>query len=179
LTPPSKPESDGLIAIGQKGDVSMALVIKSTAFAGGETIPKRYTEDGEDISPPLTWTGLPPTTKEIALICDDPDAPTPQPWVHWVIYKIPPATAGLPEHVSTLEKLSEPVGAVQGKNSWRGVGYRGPAPPHGHGTHHYHFRLYALDAPLNAAPGLDKDGLLVAMKGHILAQSELMGTYER
>jgi Raf kinase inhibitor-like YbhB/YbcL family protein len=157
----------------------MALVILSTAFANGERVPKRFTGDGEDISPPLTWSGLPAGTKEISLICDDPDAPTPQPWVHWVMYKIAADAGGLPEKVATTEKLTQPPGALQGKNSWNRLGYGGPAPPHGHGTHHYHFKLYALDAPLDLAPGLDKDRLLAAMKGHVLGQGELMGTYER
>jgi len=157
------------------------MAIKSKAFSDGQEIPKPYTGDGRDVSPPLTWSDLPPGTKELALICDDPDAPTPQPWVHWVIYKIPADAMGLAEGIPQQEKLAQPAGALQGKNSWSSgnIGYRGPAPPKGHGVHHYHFKLYALDAPLNVQPGPDKEKLIKAMQGHILAQTELVGTYKR
>lgn len=157
----------------------MSIEIRSTAFSAGERVPRRYTGDGEDISPPLTWSGLPDGVKELALICDDPDAPRPEPWVHWVIYKIPAGAAGLPENVAKTATLSEPAGARQGKNSWNKTGYGGPAPPPGHGTHHYHFKLYALDAPLDLSPGVDKKALLAAMKDRVLAQGELVGTYQR
>jgi Raf kinase inhibitor-like YbhB/YbcL family protein len=110
---------------------------------------------------------------------DDPDAPRPEPWVHWVLYKLPPTLSGLPEALSKTPTLSDPAGALQGNNSWSRVGYGGPMPPPGHGVHHYHFKLYALDAALNVAPGLDKQQLLAAMKGHILAEGELIGTYQR
>ena len=113
------------------------------------------------------------------MIVEDPDAPRAEPWVHWVLYKIPADVRTLPEGIPPAPTLDVPLGAMQGKNSWGTDGYRGPAPPPGHGTHHYHFRLYALDAPLRAAQGLDKPGLLAAMEGHILAQAELVGTYER
>ncbi|MFH1748266.1 MAG: YbhB/YbcL family Raf kinase inhibitor-like protein [Planctomycetota bacterium] len=149
----------------------MKLVIQTTAFDAGKPIPRKYTGDGEDVSPPLTWTGVPAEAQELALICDDPDAPRPEPWVHWVIYKIPADTTGLPEGV--------PAGALQGPNSWPTTGYRGPAPPRGHGVHHYHFKLYALDSILDLPPGLTKDQLLQRMAGHIIAEGELVGTYER
>ena len=149
------------------------------AFEPGTVIPRRHTGDGEDLSPPLSWSGLPTETREIALIVDDPDAPSAQPWVHWVIYKIPAAEEGIAEGVHVKPSPSFPAGALQGKNSWGTVGYRGPAPPKGHGVHRYYFRLYALDAPLNVPAGLDKPGLLKAMHGHILAQGELVGTYQR
>ena len=122
---------------------------------------------------------MPDEARELALICDDPDAPTPQPWVHWLIYKITADTTGLPEQVPPAAKLDAPVGALQGLNSWQTIGYRGPAPPPGHGTHHYHFKLYALDATLDLAEALDKPALLKAMAGHVLAEGELVGTYER
>src|SRR5262249_49106743 len=134
---------------------------------------------GQDVSPEISWDGLPAGAAEIALIVDDPDAPTAEPWVHWVIYKIPPAIAGLAEGIPHAEGLAAPAGVLQGRNSWGSVGYRGPAPPRGHGVHHYHFKLYALDAHLHVAPGLDKAGLLEAMAGHVLGQGELVGTYER
>jgi Raf kinase inhibitor-like YbhB/YbcL family protein len=157
----------------------MSMKITSTAFADGAAIPARHTGDGQDVSPPLQWSDLPTGTAELALICDDPDAPRPEPWVHWVIYKIPASATGLPEGVPPSEKLASPAGAVQGLNTWPVVGYRGPAPPRGHGTHHYHFRLYALDRALELQPRLTKEQLLKAMKGHVLAEAELVGTYQR
>lgn len=164
------------------GDTKMALKIESTAFAHGRAIPKKYTGDGDDVSPELHWSKVPEGTQQFALICDDPDAPTPQPWVHWIIYRIPADVRALPEAVAPTATLETPAGAVQGTNSWpRGqtLGYRGPAPPPGHGVHHYHFKLYAVDAPLKLAPGADKPALLKAMEGHILGQAELVGTYQR
>jgi hypothetical protein len=111
---------------------------------------------------------------------DDPDAPTPEPWVHWVISKLPATLKGLPQNVShTARPHGELAAAIQGSNSWDEVGYKGPAPPKGHGTHHYHFRLYALDTELSATAGPNKAGLLKAMEGHILDTGELIGTYSR
>jgi hypothetical protein len=158
---------------------SMGMTLRSDAFENGRAIPRRYTEDGEDLSPPLTWSGLPDGTKQLALIVDDPDAPRAEPWDHWILYKVPGDARTLPEGLPRTPTLDVPPGATQGKNSWGTIGYRGPAPPKGHGTHHYHFRLHALDAPLQAAPGLDKAGLRAAMHGHVLAEAELVGTYER
>ena len=158
------------------------MKLESSAFAHGQPIPARYAGDGEDLSPPLHWSEAPAGTQEFALICDDPDAPTPEPWVHWVIYKIPAETDGLNEGVPPGSRLEFPAGALQGRNSWssgRTIGYRGPAPPPRHGVHHYRFRLYALDAPLKVNPSLDKHALLEAMSTHILAEAELVGTYQR
>ncbi|MCK4341420.1 MAG: YbhB/YbcL family Raf kinase inhibitor-like protein [Phycisphaerae bacterium] len=157
----------------------MKMTISSTAFEPGQPIPRKHTGQGEDLSPALSWSGVPSGTVELALIMDDPDAPRPEPWVHWVIYKIPAGAEGLKEGVDTSEKLSDPAGTLQGKNSWPTIGYRGPMPPPGHGTHHYHFKLYALDSALLVAAGLTKDELLAAMQGHVLAEGELVGTYER
>jgi Raf kinase inhibitor-like YbhB/YbcL family protein len=157
----------------------MAIIVRSTAFTEGQPIPGRHTEDGEDQSPEVSWEGLPEGTKELALVVDDPDAPTAEPWVHWVIYKIPPDIPGLAEGVPYADVLAAPAGTVQGRNTWGTIGYRGPAPPRGHGTHHYHFTLYALDAPLEVPSGLDKKGLLAVMKGHVLGQAALVGTYAR
>ncbi len=157
----------------------MSLAIQSSAFAIGAVIPKRFSGDGEDVSPQLSWSGVPDGAKEMALIMDDPDAPTPKPWVHWVIYGISATTKALPENLAKTASLTIPEGASQGKNSWGKIGYGGPAPPPGHGIHHYHFKLYALDAELAAKSGLTKAELLAAMKGHILAEGELVGTYQR
>jgi len=157
----------------------MSIQVKSSGFQNGQPIPKKYTGEGEDVSPPLSWSGVPALAKELAMIVDDPDAPTPEPFVHWVIYKIPAATTGLPESVPNDTTLSDPPGAMQGKNDFRKVGYGGPMPPKGHGVHHYHFKLYALDKSLTVQPGLQKKGLLGAMKGSVVAEGELVGTYER
>ena len=162
----------------------MAIELTSTAFAEGQPIPPKYTGDGDDVSPPLAWSGLPEGTKELALICDDPDAPSPrrpgpEPWVHWVIYKIPADTEALPEAIANVARLDEPAGALQGKNSWPATGYGGPAPPPESGTHRYFFKLYALDTELAIEPGKDKKALLEEMSGHVLGEGQLMGTYER
>ncbi len=157
----------------------MSIQVTSPAFEHGKPIPRKYTGEGEDISPPLGWSGLPKGTKELVLICDDPDAPRPEPWVHWVIYNIPADVEGLPEAVPTTPRLENPPGALQGVNSWPKSGYGGPMPPRGHGVHHYHFKLYALDADLDWQPGLDKQAVLEKIEGHVLAQGELIGTYQR
>ncbi len=157
----------------------MSITLQSAAFAGGASIPRRHTGDGEDLSPPLSWEGLPAATRELAMIVNDPDAPTTEPWVHWVIYKLPATQEGLMEGVPPMTRPKAPLGSIQGRNSWDSLGYQGPAPPKGHGMHRYVFRLYALDRGLELPEGLDKAGLLKAMKGHILAQGELMGTYQR
>ena len=160
----------------------MAITLRSSTFTDGQPIDKQFTGDGQDISPQLTWDGVPEGTKELALICDDPDAPTAEPWVHWLIYKIEPTVSELPQGVPSGPRLEQPISALQGRNSWssgRTIGYRGPAPPPGHGVHHYHFRLYALDQPLDLKPGVDKHALLDAMEGHVLATGELIGTYRR
>lgn len=160
----------------------MSMTIRSTAFAEGEVIPQQHTGDGADVSPPLAWEGVPDEAKELALVCDDPDAPTAEPWVHWVIYKIAPMVGGLPPGIPSDAQLDAPIQAFQGQNSWPTgltIGYRGPAPPPGHGIHHYHFKLYALDCELETKPGIDKNTLLTAMDGHVLAQGELVGTYQR
>ncbi len=156
------------------------MQLTSPAFDEGGRVPVRYTADGIDHSLPLGWTGAPGDTVEFALIMDDPDAPTAEPWVHWVVYHVPADTVQLPEG------LRRPTGApqsgiTQGRNSWSedNLGYHGPAPPPGHGVHRYQVRLYALDARLDLGPGADKNALLDAMQGHVLAEAELVGTYER
>ncbi len=160
----------------------MKLTITSTAFLEGQPISKKYTGEGQDVSPPIAWANIPNGVRELALICDDPDAPTPEPWVHWVIYKIPAGSNGLPEGIPRKPRLSDPAGAVQGRNSWptgETIGYRGPMPPPGHGVHHYRFSVYALDVELSLEPGLEKNALLKAVQGHVLAEGRLTGTYQR
>ena len=149
----------------------MAIEVSSPAFDQGGVIPTKHTGEGLDVSPALNWSGLPEGTREIGLSCDDPDAPRPEPWVHWVLYKIPADRTGLPE--GTTE------GAIEGENDFGRAGYGGPMPPRGHGVHHYHFKVYALDAELEMGANLTKDRLLEAMEGHVLDEGELVGTYER
>lgn len=153
----------------------MPLLLLSTSFAPGQPIPLRHTGDGVDVSPPLSWDGVPPGTQSLALICDDPDAPR-KTWVHWVLYGLPPTLRDLPEGVPATPTL--PDGSRQGTNDFGKVGYGGPAPPKG-SPHRYFFKLYALDVMPTLPPGASKADLLNAMKGHILAESELMGTYQR
>ena len=149
----------------------MGIEVSSPAFEPGGSIPRKHTGEGQDVSPALRWSGLPEETKEIALICDDPDAPRTEPWVHWVVYKIPADRTGLPEGGAQE--------ALEGNNDFGAQGYGGPMPPRSHGVYHYHFKIYALDAELEAVAGLTKDRLLEAIEGHILEEGELIGTYER
>ncbi|MGE0353818.1 MAG: YbhB/YbcL family Raf kinase inhibitor-like protein [Gemmatimonadales bacterium] len=156
----------------------MALTITSKAFSHGGDIPARFTCDGDDLAPPLSWDGVPPGTASLALIVDDPDAPDPKAprrtWVHWVVYDIPPAAGGLPEGAGagTL-----PPGAREGKNDAGQTGYGGPCPPIG--QHRYFHKLYALDITLGDLKHPSKADLEAAMQGHILAQAELIGRYRR
>ncbi len=156
----------------------MNFEITSPAFPPNGEIPVIYTCDGKDISPPLEWTGIPPGTKSLVLIVEDPDAPDPRAprmvWTHWVLYDIPPTTHGLPEGVSPDEL---PEGTRQGLNDWKRTGYGGPCPPIG--RHRYFFRLFALDTVLPDLGTPTKAKLEQAMKGHIIARAVLMGTYER
>lgn len=153
----------------------MDLQVSSSAFQYGGTIPVKYTCDGPDVSSPLQWTTPPKGTQSLALICDDPDAPAGT-WVHWVLYDLSPETTSLAEGVPKDKTVLG--GARQGMNDFRRIGYGGPCPPPG-APHRYFFKLYALDTRLNLEPGLTKQQLLNAMKGHILAQGELMGKYKR
>lgn len=160
----------------------MAFELTSSAFNPRERIPVKYTGEGQDVSPPLAWKDAPAGTQEFALLCDDPDAPTPQPWVHWILFKIPGSVHALPEGLPRDARLQNPTGAIQGLNSWptgENLGYRGPMPPPGHGVHHYHFRLFALNAPLPELHQPAKAGLLKALEGLVLAEAELIGLYER
>ncbi len=156
----------------------MTFTLTSPAFAGGDRIPKQYTGEGADSSPPLEWADPPEGARSLALICDDPDAPAGT-WDHWLIWNIPADRRNLPEGVPATETVTDLGGACQGNNSWPKIGYGGPMPPPGHGVHHYHFALYALDQTLELAPGADKQALLAAIEGHILAEAKLTGLYSR
>lgn len=147
------------------------LALTTTAFPAGGPIPRKHTKEGQDLSPALAWSGAPEGTRSFALILDDPDAPRAEPWVHWVLWNIPAEVTALGEGSSG--------GGTAGRNDFGETGYGGPMPPRGHGTHHYHFKLHALDATLELEAGSTKRQLLRAMEGHVLASAELIGTYER
>lgn len=149
------------------------MKIISSSFNEGDLIPSQYTCTGENISPPVSWTGIPANAKSLALVVDDPDAPAGD-WVHWVIYNIPFSMTGLQEKFPKSKTMDN--GIIQGVNDFKNNGYNGPCPPSG--THRYYFRLYALDINVNDAD-LSKDELNKAMDGHILAKSELMGKYKK
>ena len=155
----------------------MELTIASASFEHMAPIPVRYTCDGADVAPPLNWQGIPDSTKSLALIVDDPDAPDPaapkMTWVHWVLYNLPPAATELPEDGS--RNLS--AGVKDGRNDWKRTGYGGPCPAVG--RHRYFFKLYALDTVLADLGEPGKTALEAAMQGHILQQAELIGTYQR
>lgn len=152
--------------------------LTSSAFADGGGIPVRYTCDGDNVSPPLAWSSLPEGTRSLALVVDDPDVPDPKApkitWIHWVVYNIPPESAGLVESASPGNL---PRGAVEGRNSWKRMGYGGPCPPVG--RHRYFHKLYALDAVLPDLAQPTLGALSKAMEGHVLGRFELVGTYQR
>jgi len=150
------------------------MELKSPAFSQGQAIPSDYTCDGNDVSPPLTWTETPPGTRSLALIVDDPDAPMGT-WVHWVVYNLPPTTRQLTEGFPTDARL--PDGTVQGTTDFGHTGYGGPCPPSG--THRYFVKLFALDAVLPLPPVATAQELQGAVQGHILAETQLMGTYRK
>jgi Raf kinase inhibitor-like YbhB/YbcL family protein len=154
----------------------MALTLTSAAFAPGGEIPRKHTCEGEDVAPPLAWSGVPPGAKSLALIVDDPDAPDPaaprMTWVHWVLYNIPASAGSLPEGGKPL-----PAATLEGLNDWQRTGYSGPCPPVG--RHRYFHKLYALDAVLPDLGRPSKAKLEARMKGRILAQAELVGTYQK
>ena len=158
-----------------QGGHTMTLSVSSPSFSSGGGIPKKHTCDAADISPQLAWSGAPAGVRSFALIADDPDAPVGT-WVHWVYYDLPASATGLPENVSKVDE--PPTGGRQGRNDFRRIGYGGPCPPPGK-PHRYFFKLYALDCALDLKSGATKKEVEQAMKGHILAQTELMGRYGR
>jgi len=162
----------------RSGSNPMTLKITSSAFQPGGAIPSKYTCEGQDVSPPLAWSGVPSNTKSFALIVDDPDAPDPakpqRVYVHWVVYNTPPTATSLPENAS---KKGLPKGAVQGKNDWGKAEYGGPCPPIG--RHRYFFKLYALDIELTGLSSPTKADVERAVKGHVVDSGELVGTYQK
>jgi Raf kinase inhibitor-like YbhB/YbcL family protein len=165
------------ILLNLPGSAAMAMTLTSSAFKPDGQIPSKYTCEGEDVSPPLAWTGVPKGTKSLILIIDDPDAPDPKApqrvWVHWVLYNVPPDVKGLPENAS---KAGLPQGTAVGLNDFKKTAYGGPCPPIG--RHRYFHKLYALDTTLDLRRAT-KDEIELAMKGHRLADAELIGTYQK
>ncbi|MCE1247257.1 MAG: YbhB/YbcL family Raf kinase inhibitor-like protein [Firmicutes bacterium] len=158
-----------------EGGNNMEIRLASPAFKEGETIPKKHSGQGADVSPSIVWDKIPPGTKSFALICDDPDAPSGN-WVHWVIFNIDPSTTTIAENVpKNLQVLNN---ALQGKNDFGQIGYNGPMPPPGK-AHRYIFTVYALDTMLNLTSACSKAQLEEAMKGHIITQGKLTGLYKR
>jgi Raf kinase inhibitor-like YbhB/YbcL family protein len=160
---------------GKDEQAMVTIQMTSPVFKEGETIPEKYTCEGDDLSPPLAWSQLPEQTKSVALVCEDPDAPRGM-WVHWVFYGLPPDSTSLPEAVPADTVLT--TQAKQGKNSWGRIGYGGPCPPPGP-AHRYFFKLYALDIETTLPQGATRKDLLQAMEGHIVAEGQLMGRYKR
>jgi len=166
------------VAARAQGGAPMSFPLQSSSFKPNGAIPKKYTCEGDDVSPPLSWSNPPPGTKAYALIVDDPDAPDPKApqtiWVHWVLYNVPASATALPEGVAPK---ALPPGTRQGVNDWKRTGYRGPCPPVG--RHRYFFKLYALDTELSDLGEANKAKLEQAMRGHVLATAELVGTYQK
>ena len=158
-------------------EMTIALVLTSSAFSEGASIPEKFTCDGADVSPALTWSGAPASTQTFVLIADDPDAPAGT-WVHWVLFNLPGKTNALPENVAQDETLAALGNAAQGRNDFKKIGYGGPCPPPGK-PHRYFFKLYALDTSLGLHPGATKAQLEAAMQGHIVGSAQLVGTYAR
>jgi Raf kinase inhibitor-like YbhB/YbcL family protein len=165
----------GSFFVPAQGAGKMAFAISSTSFPNGGDIPKKFTCDGADVSPELSWTDAPPGTQGFALIADDPDAPAGT-WTHWVLFDLPPTASSLAEGLNKIDEL--PGGERQGRNDFRKIGYNGPCPPPGK-PHRYFFKLYALNGKLNLKPGVSKQEVEQAMEGLVQAKAEWMGKYRR
>lgn len=172
---------DKLLALSRELTPARDLIVHSPAFELGATIPHRHLgpDLGGNISPPLEWSHVPAHTADLVLVCEDPDAPALQPFVHWVL-RIPPTATKLPEGIPPgARSFSEFPGLEQGLNSANTRGYHGPLPPPGHGVHHYYFQLFALDQPITLPDSHDHKALVAAMTGHVLAQGHHIGIHER
>ncbi len=164
-----------------RGQASTTFIVESPTMTTGRFMPRDYSPDGRNLSPPLSWSALPFGTRQLAVIAQDYGAGRPPPWVHWIIYNIPGDAQGLPEGIPFDVDHPMPVeitGAVQGNNGWGLAAYRGPAPPVG-SVHHYHFAVFALDEALDLPPGLDRGELLEAIEGHVIGQGDMVTLYER
>lgn len=160
-------------------ETNTRLAVTSSAFQPGGAIPDKYSAYHQGVALPVSWSGAPGGTQSFALLIEDPDAPAPQPFVHWVVYDIPAGATSLPEGTGDAPTLDEPKGAHQGKNGRSTIGYFGMRPPETDPPHHYHVEVFALDRKLGLDPGATRDQLVEAMKGHVLAQGEVVGTYRK
>jgi Raf kinase inhibitor-like YbhB/YbcL family protein len=158
---------------------SNIISVQSEAFENGSAIPFKYSADGLGISPPLSWSNLPQGTQSVAVVVEDPDAPTPEPFVHWLVYNVPAGINAIPENVGHDATISEIGSAMQGKNSSLKIGWAGMAPPKGDTLHHYHFQVFALDRTLDLKPKAGRTELFNAMAGHVIGRGEIVGTYQR
>jgi Raf kinase inhibitor-like YbhB/YbcL family protein len=163
--------ADDLVSRRLGGDLPARIQVASIAFEPGGQLPVSCTVDGVAHAPPITWSDVPEGTQSVVLICEDPDAPFPEPFVHWIVYGIPP-------DVNTIDAQTA-VEFRQGENSKEATGYTPVAPPPGHGVHHYHFQVFALDTKAGLQAGVPRETITEFMQGHILAWGELIGTYER
>jgi len=161
------------------GKEEKKFALSSSAFKDKEMIPRKYTGEGDDISPPLAWKHVPEGTKQFVLVMEDADSPTREPWVHWVMYRIDADVTSLKAERPNAKEIDEPKGARQGRNSWGILGYRGPMPPKGDDPHHYVFTLYALDTEVELKGGATKHMLMSAIKEHVLETTTLTGRYVR
>ncbi len=167
------PERHALASVRAETRAAASFPVTSPAFAAGAAIPLRHSAYGDGLSPALSWSGLPAETRSVALMMEDPDARSARPYVHWLAWNIDPAAGGVPEGVTAENR---PAGLRQGRNTRGRTGYFGPRPP-GSQPHHYHFQLFALDAPLDLADGAGREALLAAMRGHVIASGELVGLF--
>jgi Raf kinase inhibitor-like YbhB/YbcL family protein len=170
-------QSPRSLAIERFSEVRAALAVKSSSFSATETIPTRHSDYGEKLSPALSWTAVPSSAKALVLIAEDPDAADPKPFVHWVLYNLPPSINVLPESVPGTPRLPQFGNALQGRNSRGTIGYFGPRPPKGDPPHHYHFQIFAVDTMLDLDPGATTAEVLAAMAGHVVAAGEIVGSY--
>lgn len=154
------------------------ITVQSHAFRDGDKIARKHSMEGQNVSPDLEWSGVPAEAKELIVMMEDPDGLAGN-FSHWLVYNISPDTGQLPEGIEPVPQPSMPKGIMQGKNSFARIGYGGPLPGPGSGVHHYFFRVFVLDRTLGLAPGLDKEDIQNAMRGHVIARGHLMGTYER
>jgi Raf kinase inhibitor-like YbhB/YbcL family protein len=169
------PSATAPIRLTDQEETPMPMSMTSESFVAGQAIPAEYTCDGDNVSPHLRWSGVPERARSLVLVVDDPDSPSGT-WAHWILYDLPPDVTELPEAQPDLGEL--PDGAKRGRNSFKNIGYGGPCPPKGP-PHRYYFRLYALDTTTRLAAGASRQEVEAAMAGHILAEAELMGTYQR
>lgn len=158
---------------------SRELSVRSDAFENGASIPAKYSGDGQNVSPPLSWSMVPEGTQALVLIVEDPDAPTPNPFVHWLLYGIPADLRGVPEDVPREAIVPHVGSAKQGKSSNLKIGWTGMAPPKGDTPHHYHFQLFALDKQLDLRPGAGRSALIKEMCGHVIGGGQIVGMYQR